>query len=295
MQKIVASLVPRAVSVWEWHVMRLLFAPLVLWDLRLAKLYKFDSIKDPVGIAELGVPLTWLSQEWVYPGILYLVGALLIFYIWGRGLTVVLPLITLISIMVRTLENSQGAIHHSHQIIALVLLAQTVVVWWLRMRQWREKDRLPLPVASYQIYYSQAIIAASYVTAALSKLFNSNGLWVLNSPYLAFDLVKSKRQIFYKNLDPTFAGPPELALWVIEHPMISRVAFGGAFFLELFALISLAGRKWALFIGLSLIALHRGIFLLMSLKFFNNELMALIFLVNLPFWFVLLFSKKKAA
>lgn len=286
-----ASLVPRSIMSWEWFLMRLLFAPLVWLDLDSPKVYQYTTQPEPKGIASLGIDLTWLSNDWVYPGILWVVGLLLIPYVIGRGLVIVLPLLTLISVMVRTLENSQGAIQHSHQMIALVLLAQTGVAWWLLIRRRKQKAALPLPDRSYYLYYTQGIIGAAYVTAAMSKFFNSKGLWIWNSPYLTFDLVKSKRQAYYKKLDETLTGAPEVALWVIDHPMISRVAFGGAFFLELLAFVALAGRRWSLAVGLGLISLHQGIFFLMNLTFRNNELIALIFLVNVPFWLAVPFLK----
>jgi len=290
-----ATLVPRSVMRWEWFLMRLFFAPLVWLDLDSPKVYQYTTQPEPKGIASLGIDLTWLSNDWVYPGILWVVGALLVPYVIGRGLLIVLPLLTLISVMVRTLENSQGAIQHSHQIIALVLLAQTAVAFWLLARRRRGLDPLPLPSRSYYLFYTQGIVAAAYVTAAVSKFFNSKGLWIWNSPYLTFDLVKSKRQAYYKKLDETLTGAPEVALWVIDHPMISRVAFGGAFFLELLAFVALAGRRWSLAVGLGVISLHQGIFFLMNLTFRNNELVALIFFVNVPFWLALPFLKNRGA
>ena len=268
--------------------MRLFFAPLIVEDIAREHYFQYDTLPKPNGIAKV-FDITWLSEPWVYPGILWVLGALLGLYVLNWGLHVVLPLITTISVLVHTLGNSQGAIHHSHQIIALVLLAQTLVLYGFTIRKWVKKTPFDFPngltLRSYLLYYSQGAILGTYVVAALSKFLNSKGMWVWNSPYIALDLVKSKRQYYYKKLDSEFAGVPELAEWVAANPMISRFFLGGAFFLEALCLIALRSRPWAFFVGLSLIALHKGIFYTMNLKFFYNEMLLLIFLVNLPYWF----------
>ena len=51
---------------------------------------------------------------------------------------------------------------------------------------------------------------------------------------------------------------------------------------------------WALFIGLSIISFHFGVEMIMQLDFRVNQLMCLIFLVNVPFWMMWLARGRKA-
>jgi len=67
---------------------------------------------------------------------------------------------------------------------------------------------------------------------------------------------------------------------------VARLLFGGAFILELGALLALKNRAWACGIGLGLLAMHAGIHLVMHLRFVNHEWLILIFLVNVP-WMVM--------
>ena len=278
---------PMPVGKWEWFLMALFFAPVVLHDFWDFHPFAYERQPVPVGIAKL-IDLTWLHQPWVFPAFKILAITGLISYVAGRGLVFSLPLLTILHTLMRTYENSQGSIHHSHHMITLVLLAQSGVVVTFKVKEWRrgKKVRFPegLSLRSYLLYYIQGTVAATYVIAALSKAINSKLMWVWNSPYVAFDFVKAQRQQYFKLLEPEFAGDTGAAEWVLSHPMLARIGFGGAFFLELFALIALKNRPWAFWTGVALICLHRGIFLIMHLRFYNSELVLLIFFLNLPYW-----------
>jgi hypothetical protein len=60
--------------------------------------------------------------------------------------------------------------------------------------------------------------------------------------------------------------------------------FGAGFVVEALAIVALHSRRWALFTGLAIIALHESVELIMKLHFVNHELLALLFLVNPCFW-----------
>src|SRR5205814_9539934 len=129
---------------------------------------------------------------------------------------------------------------------------------------------------------------------AITKLSKSDGLWLLRSHYLAKAVVKTHRQTFYDNPAGAMAEPVVgVAQWLAEHHIITRFAFGAGFFLELFAFLALWNRAWALFIGLSIIAFHFGVEAIMQLDFRVNQLMCLIFLVNVPFWIAWMLRRRK--
>ena len=117
-------------------------------------------------------------------------------------------------------------------------------------------------------------------------------MWLINARYISIELIKTHRSMYYKGLakepgfDPALAGDVPVAVWMLKHPILTTLMFGAGFFLELFAILALRSRAWALFIGLSIIALHQMIAVMMKLTFHNNEILVLIFLVNIPFWAV---------
>lgn len=299
--------VPEPCHGWEWTLMRLFFAALVFCSLQEFKPFTFDTQEVPRGIAKL-LDLTFLSNPGPIdlsslkrievpllgtirlhgPGwfdtvvvLAVLLGAL---YVWGRGLIVTLPLLAALHTLPWTLSNSQGYTHHGMQLISMVLIVQTLVVWWWQIRRWRGRPALQLPVRSYLLYYSQGMIAFAYVACAITKVINSKGLWLFKSNYICIELIKSHRLEYYENLDPTLAGDPAAALWLLNHPWTTRVIFDIGFFIELLAFVALRNRPWALLTGLAIIAFHRSVWWLMRLEFPMHEWLILIFLVNVPFW-----------
>lgn len=274
---------PVPVSGWEWLLMRAGFAVVAFLDFLSRQPFNYPGQPAPVGLARV-FDLTWLNLPWAYPVFVTIAVIGFVSYVSGRGLVISLPVLTLLHTLMRTYENSQGSIHHSHHMITLVLLAQSIVVVVIRLRGRGPDGPDGLSERSWLLYYTQGAVAATYVIAALSKAINSKLLWVWNSPYVAFDFVKAQRQQYYKMLDPQYTGDLVAAEWVLAHPMLARVGFGGAFFLELFALVALKSRPWAFWTGLALIGLHRGIFWIMHLRFHNSELVLLIFFLNLPYW-----------
>ncbi len=293
---------------WEWTFMRLFMAVLVFVSVQETKPFLFDTQPVPRGIAHF-FDITFLSHQgpinfldWFksidvplfgrikphgpgwYDTIMVLAGVIGALYVWGRGLLVTLPLLTLVHLLPWTLNNSQGYTHHGLQLVTMTLVAQTVVVWWWQIRRWRGKPLPALPLHSQLIYYSRGMVAFSYVVCAVTKIINSKGLWLLRSKYICIEIVKSHRYEYYERLDPQFAQDPASAVWLLNHPLLTCIAFDSGFFIELLAFVALRNRAWALATGLAIIAFHRSVWLLMSLQFPMHEYLVLIYLVNLPFW-----------
>ena len=304
----------------EGFFLRLLFAIVVARS--------FDSHPDyqtllkPVGLAAwpelwqwLGWDLTRMADPVFWAQCLRWVYIALGFYIIGFGLPVALPVVTLIHIGIRTLNNSQGAAHHGFQMVGLALLAQTLVVWFLaavRALYFLTKKPLPAWAApgnwTWLWIYTIAAIAATYVTSVCTKLDESGGKWLLNSPYVATQIVKTHRQNYYTQLDPQFilGLPPALppapdpatdryrhpvpvqADWLSRHPALARIIFGAGFLLELSVFLAVFDRRAALLFGLALVSLHGSIGWLMELTFPLNERTVGVFYVNAAGWVILM-------
>jgi hypothetical protein len=232
-----------------------------------------------VGLAKL-YPLNFLCHPQAHFYVWCLVAVFGLWYLWGRGLRwSTLGLFCVINV-VRTHFNSQGYTHHGTQLVTLCLLTQCLTAWWYR---WRGK-KLVLPLRSYAVYYTQGIILISYVASALTKFINSKGLWLYRSKYICAELIKTHKLDYYRELDPLLSAAPAHATWLMQHPFVAQLLFGVGFFLEAFAIVGLHSRFWALLLGVSIIAMHESIDLIMKLHFVNHEWLALIFLVNPLFW-----------
>lgn len=287
---------PVLVTRWEALLLRLCFAIAAAWGMW--DVLPFEKIEMANGLAYL-IDFSFLggadAMAWFRP--LVVIAAVLYVLDWLNPLGV--ALLAAAHLSYHTLHNSQGFTYHGNNIVGLILLAQCAAdVFWFAYRLVTKRPfAFPSSLTrhAYQLYYSQCAIAAVYVTSAITKLSKSDGLWLFRSHYLAKSVVKTHRQNFYDNPAGAVAeSTVAVAQWLADHHVITRIAFGAGFMLELFAFLALWNRAWALVIGVSIIAFHFGVEMIMQLDFRVNQLMCLIFLVNLPFWAVWLVRGRRS-
>jgi hypothetical protein len=276
---------------------RLCFAALINWWMPTG--FAFDSQDSPTGLANI-FDLTFLGRPGAMTWVRAAVAALSIPYVFAVGLSVVLPLLTLLHVVVFTYNNSQGYTHHGNQIISLILVAQTCVVLFLTVHRWWRHRPFPMRGGrtrdSYLIYYSQLIIAGVYLTSVVSKARESDWQWVQKLPNIGVQLIKTHRQEYYSNparsTVPRDAEVP-MARWMIENPNTTRLFLGAGLALEAFAFLGLANRGWALLIGVLIISMHWTIGAVFRLYFDLNSWASLIYLVNIPFWVCWLWRRRE--
>lgn len=278
-----------AVSPLEGFLLRLLFAVFLIFTIRSQITY--TSEPHPKGLLTIlhwfgdGPYLTWLADaaNWtVYKGIFI---GLLAVYVSGYALVLVTPLLAVMHLLPFTLYASQGFNHHGNQIVTCTLIIQACCVLWY---SFRHKTCLTPPVErlrGWMLVQSQVILCGMYFISVFTKLDKSGGMWLFNSKYVAMDMLKTQRQSHLNNLDPAFAGNPPEAIWMLDHPTLATLFFGSGLFLEFFCIFAIGHRWLGPIIGISLIVMHRAIDRLMGgVAFLNNELLAFIFLINLPFF-----------
>jgi hypothetical protein len=266
--------------------MRALFAAVVAFHIPLHP--GVERISAPNGLARL-LDLTFLLNPTAFDVCRYAAYAALVLYVLRVGWWLTLPYLTLFCVAFGSVLNSRGAIGHHLQIVALVLLAQTVALVIGPMRRNRgasagstttDEDRL--------INWSQQAIAATYLVSGVTKLLESSGAWILQSPLVALQVMKTNEQDFYDALGNGGAGAAlATAEWMASHPLLVGIAMTGGLLLELGAPAMLLGRGWAACYGLALIVFHESIGAVMKLNFVYNKYLIWIYLVNVPFWILL--------
>lgn len=263
----------------ERFFMRLLFALVVARQVPVSLAHL--SIAQPNGLARLADLSVLLNPE-VLAIFRYLLWVALVLYVSRIGWSIVLPYMTLLSIAIGSVTNSQGAISHNMQILSLVLVAQTCAHFYTRFGARGAADGAG---ENRMISWSQQAIVATYLVSAITKLINSSGMWFIQSPLIAVQIVKSTEQSYYNRLDATERGSGlALAEWLVDHPLLVMLMLSAGFFLELCAALALLARRFALAIGLGLLLFHQAIYQVMALRFVYNEYLLWIYLVNVPFW-----------
>ena len=136
------------------------------------------------------------------------------------------------------------------------------------------------------IHAARVVIAAAYLTTAISKIDRSHGRWLMDIPNLSVQIVKTQANDYYNTLEPI--KPPfakKLPDLIAEHPNLARLFFapGSAHRTLLFPRTSGAAVvSWAW-------ALPRSDFIAPSsfswgLALQSHEVLLWIFFVNVPYW-----------
>jgi hypothetical protein len=137
---------------------------------------------------------------------------------------------------------------------------------------------------STYLFTAQWVIGAAYFVSVCSKFKESHFQWLSRSHYIVLDMVKAARQTYYSTLDPLLKTDPPSIHFFMEHAQLTRLFFNSGLFLEALILFATGTRKLALIFGISAIVMHESIRSLMTLNFYTNEAMLLLFFVNLPYW-----------
>lgn len=278
---------------WEMLLMRFLCS-LLFFD-ALPDGIEFSTMPYPTGFGQW-IDVTFLAAPGVWDTLKWLTIPFLIAYTLGRFTLPALAYLTLLLIAYGTLRNSQGAIGHNTQLVALVLLAQWVMCLWESIRGARNNGRWSwtddLSRQRLIIHAARVMIAAAYLTTAISKIDRSNGHWLWDTPNLSVQIIKTQSNDYYNTLE--YVSPVLLETLpnaMAEHPFLTRVLFSPGLLLELFFFLALLGRGWSAVLGIATIILHQLISRLMSLDFPNHEILLWIFFVNVPYWVYLGITK----
>ncbi|MGK0185999.1 MAG: hypothetical protein ACI9R3_001782 [Verrucomicrobiales bacterium] len=278
---------------YELFLMRAFFARVIFDSIEGGR--TFSTIVAPNGLSRIDFlqdAILWFGKAenldiihaWIWiPLALYVLGALPIAAITS---------LLVVTVSVGTLENSDGGIGHSYQIVSLILLAQLGSYIFNVLRKnplaplasrWKQVLFPSHALQNHATHLTKVTIAAAYVVCGVAKLIKSDFLWVQKIPLLSVQITKGNLRDYYNTLeeksDFVTTRIPQL---IVEYPNIARLFFGAGLVLELSAFLALRGRRWALGVGLSLIFLHTMIDQIMSLTFWTHIFCLAIFYVNIP-------------
>lgn len=286
---------PRYSNVEEW-LMRAGFC--VLLYIGRLKMSPLPGQPSPNGLAHW-LDFTFLSDPTVAGVLSWLFLACLPFYLFRLGDAATLPVLAVLTIASGTLGNSQGAINHGTQIMALVLLAQTAAAWWSLIRR---RDLLALGNVVWNewrrglfVEWTKQVIAATYLVTAITKLAQSSGRWIHDVPYIVLQFAKNHDMAYFNSLrEPAAEKSQFLIDLLLAQPNAGRLVFGSGLVLEALAVLALINRWWALGMGVALIAMHETISEVMHLGFVFNKGLLLVFFVNAPYWLMQAAKKLRA-
>jgi hypothetical protein len=269
---------------WEMTLMRLAFAMMVWQSVPI--FYYQTSLPHPNGLAHF-IDLRFLTNPEILGVLRGVLAVALLFYVAGLFMFLSLGFITFLLVACGSFDNSQGAINHSFQPLALAALAQWTVAGFFVIRERIVGKKLFFPLANcethrYLVHAAKVALVSCYVTSAFTKLERSDGEWVYRTPNLAVAIAKTNAKSYLNAFEPTQHWAKTAPALILDHPHLTRVFFGFGLALEMLSFLALLGRWPAAAFGASIIAMHHMISQVMDLHFAIFEKLALIFLVNAP-------------
>ena len=281
--------------------MRILFAVLV-WDSFPGRV-AFKGQPVPVGLAYF-IDFNFLTNVVVFDALTILLAVSLLVYTTGRFLWLALPVMLALNLAVGTINNSQGAITHHTQIVALIILAQTVYICGRAAVERFRCSCIPsisrIDTQRNTVYITQQVVAAAYMASALTKILKSGLIgWIAGARYFPLQLAKTERMNYYNTLEEQLAAPESFSDRLpflmeglfLDYPTLCGFFLAAGLFLELFVVLALIGRKWNLLYGVTIIVFHLTVSQMMNLNFEQNILCIAIFFLNFPYWASRLFVK----
>ena len=269
---------------WEMTLMRIAFAVMV-WQSIPIFFYQ-TSLPHPSGMAHF-VDLRFLTNPDILGVLRGVLAVALLFYVAGLFVFLSLGFMTFLLVACGSFDNSQGAINHSFQPMALAALAQWVVAGFFAIRERMAGKTVFFPFAAgethrYLVHAAKVALVSCYVTSAFTKLERSDGEWISRTPNLAVAIAKTNAKSYLNAFEPTQHWARTAPTLIMDHPNLTRVFFGFGLALEMLSFLALLGRWPAAAIGASIIAMHHMISQVMDLHFAIFEKLAFIFLVNAP-------------
>jgi hypothetical protein len=245
-------------STLEWKCMKIFFAyQFFLFSNYI--LYKFNSIPYPVGIYRL-VGHSYFPDHTIKICISVFVVILLALYIADIKMIVCTLLLFVISVLIFSIGESNG-MWGRNGLLSIIFMAQFIAYIFHYYGIGRSLNR-------NRVQFSLQAIAAVYTLAAISKINTSGINWLIDSPNLALQVLKSFSYEYVTTGDVSYqvAGLSK-ANWIIQHPLLTKILLGGSLLLEAFSFLILINKKWAFFYGLLLLSMHVGIKVFLDLFF----------------------------
>ena len=177
------------------------------------------------------------------------------------------------------MRNSQGSISHGTQILSLVLLFQL----YSYISKRKENSKTIENLDSSAVFYSQQAIVGVYMIAGIYKMMKSGISWFINSPNIVLQILKCHESDYNGVLTKEY---PTYYLQIVDliltYPNAARIFFSAGVFLEIFAFLALTGRKSRVIFGILIVFFHQFNDYILALGFPINQVLAIIFFVNIP-------------
>lgn len=263
------------------------------WPWILLIIFRFNSQPFPVAICQYVdcSVITYYPINWIIV-LLMLVASY--FYIRERHTIAVTVFFILISVLSFSLERSNGLTYRS-EMMSMVWIGQLVayaVYQYKRSKGLLTTDHHPGPLV---IHYSKQMLAAAFVVSAIYKLSVAGIFWVVDSPNVALQVVKTNMDVMYTfGADWVEGHGKGLASIILAYPNLFRFLFFCGISLELLSFVAVFNKRAALGVGLFFIPFFISTFTLMWIIIPSFLFYVMVYFVRVPYLVSLIFKKDES-
>jgi hypothetical protein len=209
-----------------------------------------------------------------------------IFYILEKRMILSISILSIVSILIFTIEDSQG-IYNRNDVLSGILIAQLIA--YLIHNTKKSNDLLN----KQRILFSQQIILAIYFLSGVSKLVSSGFSWFMNPQGFAIQVQKSNMDQYIVSQNEFYIQKGEyLSALILSNQALFSVLLFLVLMIEILVVVTLfSSKKVIIFYGIVLILLHVGIWIMMSIVIVPIIVVNLIFFINIIYLIYVFMNK----
>ncbi len=271
-------------SATELDLMRIGLGLTTVWAFMTAAALRPDSGQlAPVGIARF-VNIGWMGSRQIFRFVQFVACAAALFFAADMATPYAVSVMAVAMLINVTFVSSQGSVNHGSHLLLIVLLAEAsgYGAHALFAESDKAEETLFASTSATASWWAIQAIAAAYFASGLTKLVNSRGRWVQNSPGLLMDALSRQETWALLGSQPpkVLERAANVTDFLLRHIRIAQMLFAAGLLIELSAPLGLCGVGILALVGIGLIALHMANGLLLGLSFPLYQLLVLTFYVN---------------
>jgi hypothetical protein len=225
-------------------------------------LFKFNSQPIPVGVC------CWFNCAFAtITPFCYILSAttviLSVLYLFERKMLIVTFLISMLGMLVFSLEASNG-LSGRKEAVSMLFIVQFLA--YLRYSLGNKEFKEATTPKDIAMFYSVQVVATAFVLAGITKLQESGIAWVRDAPNIAVRIVRS---FSMRTIDTGYLFLSNygryMAQGILAHPAIIQAGFAIVLIAELFSFCAVFSRRWAWRCGLVLVFINLGFLVLLGI------------------------------
>ncbi|MDW8417807.1 MAG: hypothetical protein RML37_00210 [Chitinophagales bacterium] len=265
-----------------WFTIRLSWSVILCATLTI---FLFQSNQNfyPEGIFRF-VPMSFSLPVWMKVLASIIINGCGVLYVLNRNMKLVVTVLAVLSFFVVSYHEANG-IYARATILTAICIGQAIAFY-------QNERNYPNSVAYKAINYSVQMIAAGYVLAGISKIYESGLGWFLDVEGFCLQIMKNFYFLYADTGNSEYLNYAQSIYNIFSnYPWVPAAMLFAALLLELFCFVVVYMPKLTVWWGIGLLLMHLGIAVLMGIGISVIAFPMVIFFIN-PVYYIIRGIKK---